>query len=115
VRLRHTSEPRIERSGKYGVLRQLGRDGALSVPRAAAQPFRPLFRAGEPFRVLVAGAAPVGDAFAAQKGDVALHTARHRAPGELAIRLVVTLAVQDVRTQRGGIELRGDGRQALIN
>jgi len=36
------------------------------------------------------------------------------APGELAIRLAVTLAVQDIRAQRGGIELRGDGRQALI-
>ena len=36
------------------------------------------------------------------------------APGELAIRLAVMLAVQDVRAQRGGIELRGDGRQALI-
>jgi len=64
--------------------------------------------------VLVAGAAPIGDAQAAQKGDVALHPARHRAPGELAIRLAVALAVQDVRAQRGGIELRGDGRQALI-
>ena len=36
------------------------------------------------------------------------------APSELAIRLAVALAVQDVRAQRGGIELRGDGRQALI-
>jgi hypothetical protein len=36
------------------------------------------------------------------------------APGELAIRLAVALAVQDVRAQRGGIELRGNGRQALI-
>ena len=36
------------------------------------------------------------------------------APGKLAIRLAVALAVQDVRAQRGGIELRGDGRQALI-
>ena len=35
-------------------------------------PARP--RAGEPFRMLVAGAAPVGDALAAQKGDIALHT-----------------------------------------
>ena len=93
------------------------------MPRAAAQPFRPLFRGirwpvrhgpGEPFRVLVAGAAPVGDPFPAQKGDIPLHTRRHRAPGELAIRLAVALAVQDVRAQRGGIELRGDGRQALI-
>ena len=102
------------------MLRQLGRDGALSVPRAAAQPFRPLFRSGEPFRVLVAGAAPVGDALAAQEGDVTLHPARpvaspaRTAPGELAIRLAVALAVQDVRAQRGGIELRGDGRPALI-
>jgi len=69
---------------------------------------------GEPFRVLVAGAAPISHALAAQKGDIPLHTARHRAPGELAIRLAVALAVQDVRAQRGGIELRGDGRQALI-
>ena len=51
---------------------------------------------------------------AAQKGDIPLHTARHRTPGELAIWLAVALAVQDVRAQRGGIELRGDGRQALI-
>jgi len=69
--------------------------------------------------VLVAGAAPVGDALAAQKGDVALHPApvaspARTAPGELAIRLAVALAVQDVRAQCGGIELRGDGRQPLI-
>jgi hypothetical protein len=37
--------------------------------------------------MLVAGAAPVGDALAAQKCDVALHTARHRAPGELPHRI----------------------------
>jgi len=63
---------------------------------------------GEPFRVLVAGAAPVGDALAAQKGDVALHPARHRAPGELAILLTVALAVPDVRAQRGSIERADD-------
>ena len=64
--------------------------------------------------MLVAGATPVGDAFAAQKGDVALHPARHRPMRELAILLAVALTVQDVRAQRGGIELRGDRRQALI-
>jgi hypothetical protein len=31
------------------------------------------FSTGEPLRVLVAGAVPVGDALAAQKGDVTLH------------------------------------------
>src|SRR5271170_5473748 len=71
-------------------------------------------RPRKPFHVLIAGAAPVGDAFAAQKGDISLHTARHRTPGELAILLPVALAVQDVCAQHGGIELRGDGRQALI-
>ena len=64
--------------------------------------------------MLIAGAAPVGDALAAQECHVALHTARHRAPGELAIRLAMAMAVQDVRAQRGGIELRGDGREACI-
>ena len=88
------------------------REQRLTDDRRVRWPVRP--SAWEPFRVLVAGAAPVGDAFAAQKGDIPLHTARHRAPGELAIRLAVALAVQDVRAQRGGIELRGDGRQTLI-
>jgi len=71
-------------------------------------------RPRKPFRVLVAGAAPIRDAFAAQEGEISLHTARHRALRELAIRLAVALAVQDVRAQRGGIELRGDGRQAFV-
>ena len=49
-----------------------GRDIALRCPDAAARrPYQKLrfFRPGpgEPFRVLVAGAAPVGDALAAQK------------------------------------------------
>jgi len=70
--------------------------------------------AGEPFRVLVAGAAPVGDALATQKGDIPLHATGHRAPGELAILLALALAVQNVRAQRGGIELRRNRRQALI-
>jgi len=74
----------------------------------------PVTNTRKPFRVLIAGATPIGDALTTQKGDVALHTARHRAPGELAIRLPVALAVQDVRAQRGDIELRGDRRQALI-
>jgi len=74
----------------------------------------PVTNTRKPFRVLITGATPICDALAAQKGDVALHPARHRATGELAIRLAVALAVQDVRAQRGGIELRGDGRQALI-
>jgi len=34
----------------------------------------------KPFRVLVGGAAPVGDALAAQKGDVSLHPARPSGP-----------------------------------
>jgi hypothetical protein len=63
--------------------------------------------------VLITRAAPVGDALAAQKGDVALHTTpvaspARTAPGELAIRLTVVLAVQDVRAQRGGIERTHD-------
>ena len=42
-----------------------------------------------------------------KRGDVrALQIVRQN-----AIRLTVALAVQDVRAQRGGIELRGDGRQ----
>ena len=63
--------------------------------------------------MLIAGAAPVGDALSAQESAPVASPAR-TAPGELAIRLPVALAVQDVRAQRGGIELRGDGRQTLI-
>src|ERR1035437_589818 len=79
----------------------------------SAQPYRPLFRAGQPFRVLVAGAAPVGDAFAAQESAPVASPAR-TAPAELPIGLAVALPVQDVRAQRGGVELGGDRRQSLI-
>jgi hypothetical protein len=48
--------------------------------------------------VLVAGAAPVGDALDAQESAPVASPAR-TAPGELAIWLAVALAVQDVGAQ----------------
>jgi hypothetical protein len=52
--------------------------------------------------------------FGTTHADDLMTSPARTAPGELAIFLAVALAVQDVRAQRGGIELRGDGRQALI-
>ena len=54
--------------------------------------------AGKPFRALVTPAAEAGNALPAQERKVTLHTRRHRAEAaEVAIGLVVHLAVPDVR------------------
>lgn len=53
-------------------------------------------RAGDPFRVLVALAAEVGDAAAAQEGVVALNAGRHRTAGEVAELLSVPMVVADL-------------------
>jgi len=68
-------------------------------------------RSRKPFRVLVALAAEVGDALAAQKGEVALHAAVHRADSEISPSLTILLAVEDVGAQDGGIKFGGDGWQ----
>jgi hypothetical protein len=49
--------------------------------------------------VLVALAAEVGDAAAAQEGVVALNAGRHRTAGEVAELLSVPLAVADLRPE----------------
>lgn len=71
------------------------------------------FRARKPLGVLVALAAEIGDALAAQKGEVALHASVHRAEGEVAPSLAVLLAVEDVGAECCGIEVGGDGGKSF--
>ena len=61
--------------------------------------------------MLVAGAAEVGDALAAEEGEVALHAGGHRAAGEVGPGLASGLAVEDRGAECGDIELGRDGRQ----
>jgi hypothetical protein len=64
--------------------------------------------------MLVAAAAPVGDALAAQKFKVALNAGRHRAQGEIAKLLAMLLTVQDGGPQCFGVEVIADRREVFV-
>lgn len=64
--------------------------------------------------MLIALAAPVGDALAAEEGDVTLDAGGHDALGKLAIFLVVALAVENGGLQAFQRKIRSYGRQAFI-
>ena len=64
--------------------------------------------------MLITLTAKVSDTFPAQEREVTLRAGFHRPPREVAIRLVVALAVQNVRAQRRRIEIGGDWRQTFV-
>ena len=64
--------------------------------------------------MLVALAAEVGDALAAQEGEVTLYSGLHGANAEITVVLVVLLTVEDDGAKRLYIEISGDSRQIFI-
>jgi len=72
-------------------------DGFPAAQGLALRSFGAWACSGKLLGMLVATAAPVGNALSLQDGDVALDTSLHRTPGEIAVMLAVTLAVENRR------------------